>query len=151
MRFEETRTMPVELKKGWDYVNDFRRWPDYYAGFDHIVDPDNGAWDDVGDTVAFAYRLLGRIIEGVAVLEERDEGVMVKLVAKVPPLPDVTQEWHYTELADQFILRVVLETEGATSFMGRLIDGTLLPRALEKDLKRTLDNLEAIFEMGIPD
>ena len=151
MRFEETRTMPVELKLGWDYVNDFRHWPDYYAGFDHIVDPDTGAWNAVGDRVKFAYRLLGRKIEGIATLQERDEGALVKFTAKVPPLPDVIQEWHYAELNDHFILRVVLETEGATSFMGRLIDGTLLPKALEKDLKRTLDNLEDIFEMGIPD
>jgi hypothetical protein len=150
MRFEETRTIPIELKKGWDYINDFRRWPDFYAGFDHIVDPDTCAWNKVGDSVGFTYRLLGRSIKGVATINERDEGVMVKFTTKVTPLPDVIQEWHYTDLDDHCILRVVLETEGATSFMGRLIDGTLLPKALEKDLKRTMDNLEDIFEMGIP-
>jgi hypothetical protein len=151
MRFEETRTMPVELKLGWDYVNDFRHWPDFYAGFDHIVDPEIGSWNTAGDSVKFAYRLLGRKIEGVATLQERQEGALVKFIAKVPPLPDVMEEWHYRDLNDHFILRVVLETGGTTSFMGRLIDGTLLPRVLEKDLKRTMDNLEDLFGMGIPD
>ncbi|MDH5615205.1 MAG: SRPBCC family protein [Acidimicrobiia bacterium] len=151
MRFEETRTMPIELKKGWDYLNDFRRWPDFYAGFDHIVEPEKGAWSKVGDSVRFTYRLLGRSIEGVLTLDGRDEGAMVKFSSKIPALPEVIQEWHYTDLDDRFILRVVLETEGATSFMGRLIEATLLPKALEKDLKRTMDNLEDIFEMGIPD
>ncbi len=151
MRFEETRTMPVELKKGWDYISDYRRWPDFYSGIDHIVEPDLCAWSEVGDSVRFRYRLLGRTVEGTATLDAYDEGKLVKLTTKIPALPDVVQEWHYTDLHDHFILRVVLETDGVTSFMGRLIDGTLLPRALEKDLNRTMDNLEAIFEIGIPD
>jgi hypothetical protein len=151
MRFEETRTMPAEMKKGWDYINDFRRWPDFYAGVDHIIDPYSCAWNAVGESVRFAYRLLGRSIEGVATIDTRDEGLLVIFTTRIPALPDVIQEWHYTDLDDHFILRVVLETEGATSFMGRLIDGTLLPRALEKDLRRTMDNLEDIFEIGIPD
>ena len=151
MRFEETRTMPIELKKGWDYISDFRRWPDFYAGVDQIVDPDSCAWAKMGDRVQFTYRLLGRKIEGVATLDVFDEGSLVKFTTRIPVLPDVIQEWHYTDLDDHFILRVVLETEGATSFMGRLIDGTLLPNALGRDLQRTMDNLEDIFEMGIPD
>ncbi len=151
MRFEETRTMPAELKKGWDYISDFRRWPDFYAGVDSIVDVDTCAWAEVGNQVRFTYRLLGRRIEGVATIDRREEGLLVIFTTKIPALPDVVQEWHYTDLDDHFILRVVLETEGATSFMGRLIDGTLLPRVLEKDLRRTMDNLEDIFEMGIPD
>jgi len=151
MRFEETRTMSAEMKKGWDYINDFRRWPDFYAGVDHIIDPHTCSWSAVGDSVRFAYRLLGRSIEGVATIDARDEGLLVTFTTRIYALPDVVQEWHYTDLDDHFILRVVLETEGATSFMGRLIDGTLLPRALEKDLRRTMDNLEDIFEIGIPD
>jgi hypothetical protein len=150
MRFEETRTMPAEMKKGWDYINDFRSWPDFSAGVDRIIDPHTCAWSAVGDRVHFSYRLLGRSIEAFATIDARDEGSLVTFTTRIPALPDVIQEWHYTDLDDHFILRVVLETEGATSFMGRLIDGTLLPRALEKDLRRTMDNLEDIFEIGVP-
>ena len=59
---------------------------------------------------------------------------MVRFSTKIASLPEVVQEWHYTDLDDQFTLRVVLETEEATSFMGRVIEGTLLPKAMEKDL-----------------
>lgn len=151
MRFEETRTMPFDLKKGWDYINDFRRWPDFYAGLDHIIDPAMCSWSQAGDQVRFAYRLLGHRIEGSATLGQREEGSLVCFTANSPAIPDVTQEWHYTELDDHFILRVVLDVKEATSFLGRVIVGTVLPKALGKDLTRTMDNLEDIFEVGIPD
>lgn len=151
MRFEETHTMPIELKKGWDYITDFRHWPDWYAGMESIIEPEKCAWGAVGDSVRFTYKLLGRRIEGTSTLTKLDEGTMARFTTKVSGLPDVIHEWHYTDLRDHFIVRVELESGEPTSFMGRLVDGTLLPRALEKDLKRSLDNLEDIFEIGIPD
>lgn len=139
-----TRTYPVPLKKGFDYISDFKTWPDWYVGMTEILEP--GTWHTPGDHVRCAYRLLGRRIEGKVILDGYREGELVTLHSEVPALPVVHEEWHYKEAGDSaFVLRVILETEEPTSFFGRAIDRMLLPVALERDLRHSLENLDSIF------
>ncbi len=69
-----------------------------------------------------------------------------------PGLPTLHETWQYSPKGENaFEIKVIQETEEATSFFGKAIDRMLLPRVLEKDLVRTLDNLTDIFSVGIPD
>lgn len=146
MRTDMTRTFPVPLKKGFDYIDDFKMWPDWYAGMIEILDPEKGRWHTPGDEVRFAYRLLGRRLEGKAILDEYRETELVRFHTEVPGIPVVHCEYHYRLAGDEaFVLKVVLETEEPTSFFGKTIDRMLLPIALERDLRNSLENLDAIF------
>ena len=59
--------------------------------------------------------------------------------------------WQIAESARWAISTVVvLESEEPESLFGKVVDRMLLPRALERDLRRTLENLEDIFSMGLP-
>ncbi|MDH5371926.1 MAG: hypothetical protein OEX97_03175 [Acidimicrobiia bacterium] len=152
MRTEITKTYPVPLKAGFDYIDDFKMWPDWYVGMTEIIEPEVGQWIFAGDTVKFLYRLLGRQVQGVAMLDEKRDGVLARFHSEVPGLPRVHFEYHYMTAGDQaFMLKVVLETkeEELTSFFGKVIDRMMLPRVLERDLKGSLDNLEEIFVAGL--
>jgi hypothetical protein len=146
MQTDMTRTYPVPLKKGFDYADDFKTWPDWYVGMAEILEPEKGAWRAAGDEVRFAYKLLGRRLEGKAILDEYRETELVKFHTEVPGLPVVYFEYHYREAGEAaFVLKVIMETEEPTSFFGKAIDRMLLPVALERDLRHSLENLDTIF------
>lgn len=151
MRVEMMRTYPVPRKKAFDYLDDFTTWPTWYAGMLEIIDPDQAAWAAVGDKVRFAYKLLGRRLEGECTLKEVQEAELVKFTATIPMVGDVNQEWHYEDAEENaFALKVILETDESDNFFGAVIDKMVIPRILERDLKHTLDNLQETFVMGVP-
>ena len=151
MRVELMRTFPVPRKKAFDYLDDYRTWPSWYAGVLEIIEPEDAGWSSPGDKVRFAYKLLGRRVEGECTLEEVREAELVKFTAKIP-MVDVHQEWWYSDAGDgAFILRVIMETSEPTNWFGKVIDKMVVPRMLERDLRQTLDSLEETFAMGIPE
>jgi len=152
MRTEIAKMLPVPLKNGFDYLDDYKMWPDWYVGMTEVLDPAMAQWVFPGDSVKFAYRLLGRRVEGVSTLDEKIDGEFVRFHSDVPGLPRVYHEFHYGTAGDEaFILKVVLETkeDELTSFFGKVIDKTMLPRVLDRDLRGSLDNLEEIFVAGL--
>lgn len=149
MQVEERRTFPVALKKAWDYVTDFRHWPDWYAGLSNIIDPAAGSWELPGDEVRFEYRLLGRRLEGVSRIEEVREHEMTRFSSNVPGLPVIFQEWNWIDQGDHCDVLVTLETDDTGRFFEKVIEKTLLPRTLARDLQASLDNLYAILDVGM--
>lgn len=152
MRVELSREFPISLKSGYDYLMDPKLFPAWRVGMIEILDLEHATWSKAGDGFRFAYRLLGRRVEGECILDELREAELVRFTATIPGVPKVHESWHYRAIdEDSFELKSVQETEEATSFFGKAIDGMLLPRVIERDLTRTLDNLDDIFSMGVPD
>jgi hypothetical protein len=150
-RVELTRTFPVELKPAWDYLNDPHHWTDWFVNMLSVQDPDV-RWAEPGDSARFTYRLLGHMLEGECTIDERDAPTFISYTARIPGLPDVHHTWRHSEARGPLVTTtVVQETEEPTSFLGKVVDRMLIPRALERDLRRTLDNLDDMFSMGIPD
>ena len=143
---EHAHTYPVPLKKGFDYVSDFHTWPFWYVGVIELVDPELCGWIDPGDRVHYRYKILGRQIDASSVLDERIELERTNFRTVSRGFPDVHWEYRYAAAGHEaFILRVVMETEEPTSFFGRTVDRMLLPRIVERDLTRSLENLHDIF------
>ncbi len=147
-RVELTRTFPVELKPAWDYMNDPNHWMEWFANLLSVEE--DPRWAEPGDSVRFTYRLLGRTVEGTCTMTERDAPVLVAYTATIKGLPDVHHIWRHDE-GTPITTTVVMETEEPASFFGKVVDRMLIPRALERDLRRTLESLEEIFSMGVPD
>lgn len=147
----EHRTYPVERKPAFAYLANPANWPDFYSGILEIADPDGVSYEKPGDTVAFTYSLLGRRLPGTATIDEYLEGELVRHTARVPGLPDVLQTWEYRDAAGGLALEVSMTTEESTSFLGKTIDRLVVPRALQRDVERTLDKLEDVFAQGVPE
>jgi hypothetical protein len=146
------RTYSVPRKKVFDYLNDFTTWPSWYTGVLEILNPEDAAWNKPGDKVRFAYKLLGRRLEGECVLDEVIAAELVKFTATMPMVGEVHQEWAYHDQGDGSVtIEVGMETAEPTSFFGKVIDRTVIPRVLERDLEHTLDTLEETFTIGLPD
>lgn len=152
MRVEMTHEYPVPLKKGYDYLMDIKAIPDWRTGLIEVIDPATASWHTPGDRMRVAYRVLGRRVEAECTLDENREAEYVAFTTRSPGLPTVSETWHYEPISDDALsVRVVQETEEGTNFFGKTIDRLLLGRVIEKDLARTLDNLEDIFSVGVPD
>ena len=152
MRIEQTNTFPVPLREGFDFLREVDHWPYWSSGVTEIREgPVGGSWGKPGDTISFCYEMLGRRLTGRVVMKEMREYDLVRSVVTISQLPEVHQEYCYTA-ADEgsFLLKVALETEESTNFLGRVVEGILLPRIMERDLKRSMVNLQDIFATGIP-
>jgi hypothetical protein len=151
MRTEATLRIPIPRKEVYDYLIDPRTWTFWMAGLIDVTDPDNTRWEQPGDTILCGYRLLGRKMETRVSLDENQPAQYVKVHATTA-VGSVTQEWFYSDAGEtSTTLRAIYETDEATNFFGKIIDRTVIPKAIERDLKATMGNLEQIFTMGIPD
>jgi hypothetical protein len=152
MRVDLSREFHVPLKAAYDYLSDWTAFTDWRVGMVEVLNPDTAAWSKPGDGFRFSYRLLGRLIEGESVIDEIREQEIDRFTSTVPGLGTVTETWLYKPIDEEsFALTVIQEGPEPTNFFGKIIDRTLLPRVIQRDLERTLDNLEDIFSMGIPD
>ncbi|MFO7549212.1 MAG: SRPBCC family protein [Acidimicrobiia bacterium] len=150
MHAELSHTYPVPLEQGFDYVADFHNWPSWYVGMSEILEPEQASWRDPGDEVRFRYSVLGRQVEGVAILEDRTPAEMARFRTEVPGLPVFHFTYHYSRIGrDSFELNVTMDTDEPTTLFGRAVDRTLLPRTVERDVERSLENLEDIFGAGL--
>jgi hypothetical protein len=147
---ELTRTYPVPVEQGFDFIDDFHSWPSWYVGMSEIIEPEQASWHDPGDEVRFRYALLGRHVEGVAILEDRSAAEMARFRTEVPGLPVFHFTYQYSKIGrDSFELDVTMDTDEPTSLFGKAVDRTLLPRTVERDVERSLENLEDIFGAGL--
>jgi len=152
MRIEETRRFPVPRQQVYDYLTDPKTWPLWIAGMLDVEDAETATWEKPGDRVRFAYKLLGRRVEGETRLQEIIPAQYVKVHTTAPSVGDLTQEWFYSDAGEHSMtLRIVYETDEPTSFFGRLINRAVVPQAIQRDLTATLSNLDAIFALGLSD
>lgn len=150
MRTEATQRIPLPREEVYNYLIDPETWAYWMAGILDIAETDPAEWAQPGDKVHLGYRLLGRRVETEVELEEVQPAQYVKVHATTP-VGSVNQQWFYSDAGeDSTTLRVVYETDEATSFFGSIIDRTVIPKAIERDLKTTMANLEQIFAMGPP-
>jgi uncharacterized protein YndB with AHSA1/START domain len=153
MRIEETREIPVSLKKMWDYGTDPLTFPRWYSGCTEILNPETASWEKVGDTVQVAYTVLGRRLEFPCIIEEYEEHKLIRFVGDLPgALPRAHQTWHWTDLGDDRMeFTVAIEGEDQTNWFGKIIDKMVLPRIYQRDLTSSLDNLAEIAAVELTD
>lgn len=143
-----TRSFPAPRKEAFEFLTEPRNWPRFYS---NLTDVDGGSsWSAAGDKATFGYSILGRRVEATATLEEFVYGELVRHTVQIPGLPEVHQEWVYDDDDGGFTVEVTMNTPETGSFLGKAIDRLLIPRALNRDLDRTLENMEGMFGLGIP-
>lgn len=146
-----SRNYPVDRKEAFAYLTTPRVWPDYYSGVIAVENADTATFASVGDTVGFTATLLGRRMPGTTTLEEIEDGSLVRHTATISGLPPVHQTWRYGDTEEGMSLEVTMATDEADSFFGKAVDRFVVPHALQRDLERSLDKLEELFAVGIPD
>ena len=142
-----TRQYPIDRHRLYAHLTEPTNWPSYYHGM--IAATPRGAFADPGDQVSVRHRLLGRSIDLEVTLLELDAPTRFRTRAKGSGLPPVEHVWSYADSDGRTSVTVTAEMEETTSWLGRAIDRHVLPRQLERDVARTLDNLEELVAYGL--
>jgi hypothetical protein len=141
-----SREYAVEREQLWGHLVDPANWPTYY---NNMIDTEPGRFSEPGDTVSCRYRLLGRTVEGTITLVEWVAPQRIKLRGELKGLPPVEHEWTYTDSDGGTTVSVHMETPEVESWRDRVLDRFVIPRQLEKDLRRSLDNIEDLVAVGL--
>jgi hypothetical protein len=144
---EQTREYRVDRATLYHHLTDPDTWPAYYNGLLEVSPFDR--FTEVGDTVSVRFRILGRTTPAVVTILDRWRGERLRLRAQVEGLPPVEHDWIYEDTDRGTRLRVTLRAPEVDSWLGRTIDGFLLPRQFERDLARSLDNIEDLVALGL--
>jgi hypothetical protein len=146
-RTEQTREYLVDRVVLYDHLIDPATWPTYDNGLLEVLPSDRFA--EVGDTVDVRFRILGTATPAIVTLLDRQRGERFHLRAQVEGLPAVEHDWIFEDTDRGTRLRVTLQAPEVTSWRGRTIDAFLLPRQFERDLARSLDNIEDLVALGL--
>jgi uncharacterized protein YndB with AHSA1/START domain len=141
IRLERSRFFPVPRETAFAYITDPRNWPEYWPDLVVVEGAGESRWRWPGDTMRLRMRLLGRDTTVVMTLEMLEPGLTVRYGSVQAGLPDARHERHFTPAAGGFTYRLVVTYTARPGPAGWL-DRTVVRRAIDRALRRTLDNLD---------
>jgi Polyketide cyclase / dehydrase and lipid transport len=144
-RIEVSRTVPVSLKEGFDYVTQIRNWPKFLPGYVGVDDEEHVSWGKPGDKLTLRVRNYGRVVAVKMHLDEVQPYVRILARSEQPGLPDFRHERYFRDEDGAFGCTNVIAFEPRSGFKG-LIDRFVLPVLIRRNLRKTLGDLGRIFE-----
>jgi hypothetical protein len=150
MLLEMTRTFPVSRQRGWDYVEDFRTWPQWMDV--ELIEPDESARKAPGDTVRVAGRWLGLAIHGSLILEELVAPERSRTLYRWPGWPDVHVEQHYSHAGPgAFTMDVIVYVDENEGWLGQSIAWLManVPLMMRQQVQSEFDRLDSAFRKGL--
>jgi hypothetical protein len=145
IRVELTHTFPVSVGDGFAYITDTRNWKEFFPNFVRLDDPARAKWDTPGDKVTVVIRLLGRDVQVNMTLEQYEKDNRVTYVSRQQGLPDARHERYFKAVPGGFEFCPVVVL-GPRSGLAGLFDRLLVKRAVGGALRKSIENLEAVFE-----
>lgn len=130
------------LGAGYDYITDLRCWPRYWPNVIRVA-PES-RWSQPGDTARVTLKLLGRPTELVMTLSRVIPYRLIQYTSVQRGLPAATHERRFTEDPAGFGYQIVVEYEPRSGLRAPF-DRLVVPRAVERVAKQTVDNLERRF------
>lgn len=140
MRVELTHRFAIPLRDGFDYIIAPRNWSEYWPGLIRVQP--GSRWRAPGDRARVVMRLLGRTVELEMTLRTFDPYRLIEYSSVQRGLPDVCHERGFSALGEGFEYRLAVEFEPRPGLRGAF-DRTLLRRAVQRTMQRTVANLES--------
>jgi hypothetical protein len=147
IRIEVTHTFPVPVAQAFAYITDMKNWPGYWPDFIRVENPSEARWNSPGDKVTMVIRLLNRERALNMELKEFLKDRRVTYVSHQQGLPDVRHERHFRDAPGGCEYRLVVEYEPRQGF-ARLFDTLLVRRSVERAMRKTVQNLDRVFQQG---
>lgn len=137
-RVEATRRFDVPVERGFAFITDTANWPKYWPGYVRLEQ--GSRWGTTGDTARLVTRLFGRERGLTMTITAFEPNRLVAYTSTQPGLPDARHERHFERNGEGFAYRLVVEYEPRTGIQG-VVDRLLLPRAIRRAFRSTLDSL----------
>ncbi len=152
MRLEITRTFPVPLQQGWDYIEDFRTWHEWLNL--EVIDPDDCVWEKAGDTIRVAGKMLGMSFPGTLILEEVVAPERSRTRWRWTGSPDFLMEYRYSEAGPKaFTVHLIASVDEDAGLVGQSAAWlmTNVPFLMRREVRSSLDRLDLVFRKASED
>ena len=150
MRFQMMRTFPGPRQRGWDYIEDFRTWPEWMDV--DLIDSDESARTKPGDTVRLAGKVLGLPIRGELILEEFTAPEVSRTLYRWPGWPDIHVEQRYTHAGPgAFTLELTAHTREDEGWLGNAVAWSMMniSQMMRRQVQSDFDRLDEAFRKGL--
>ena len=142
---DQRHIFPVSVGDAFAYITDTRNWKAFFPNFVRLHDPAHAKWGRPGDRVTVVIRLLGRDVQVNMTLEQYEVDSRVTYVSRQQGLPDARHERHFRAVPEGFEFHPVVVFEPRSGLAG-LFDRLVVKRAVAGALRKTIENLEPVFE-----
>ena len=146
LRFTEHFEVPIE--QVFDLAIDYKRLPEWNVSY-VAVDEVTGPPDEVGTKIHAKMRLLGRSMEGWAEIVEFQRPRLVKLTGTSTQGGALTTTYRFTPVGAGTDLEILAEYE-LPGFFGQVADKLFVQKAIERDVRHSLENFKAFVEVKTP-
>ncbi len=144
-----TAHFDAPIEHVFELADDFKRYPEWNVAYSEVKEV-VGLPDTVGTRFHAVVRLLGRTMEGWSEVVEVDRPRLLRVSGTSLDGSPLTYTYHYTPVptGTDFVLDV--EYELPAGFIGQIADKLFVERAVERDLRHTIENFKALVETKVP-
>ena len=144
-----TAQYEAPIERVFELVTDFAHYPEWnvtYTEIKEIVGPPT----QVGTKVYSVMRLLGRTMEGWGEIVEVDPPKLLKTTGTSTQGGKLEYVLRLTPLAKGTEVLLEVDYELPASIFGKIADKLFIERAVERDLRHSLENFKAFIEAKEP-
>ena len=137
------------IERVFELGTDFKRYPEWntvYSEIKEVIGPP----DKVGTRVLGVTKVLGRRMEGWGEIVEIDPPRLLKTSGKGLEGGMVTSTYHFTPAGSGTDYEFESEYELPAGFLGQVADKLFVEKAVERDLRHSLENFKALVEARAP-
>jgi carbon monoxide dehydrogenase subunit G len=143
VRIEMSRHFGVPAERAYAFITDMRNWSRFFPGFVSL-DPES-RFTAPGDVASLTSKLLGRERHVQLTFERMEPNRSFAYTSRQEGLPDAYHERTFMADGDGFTFNLSVTYEARPGLQG-LVDRVVLPSAVRRLLRRTLDALEVALE-----
>lgn len=142
---ELTHAFSVPVEEAFGYITDVSNWHEYWPDFVRLDDPQHAAWGTPGDTLTIVVKLLGRETPLELTLEEFRRNALVRYRSRQAQLPTARHERRFAATPSGLDYTLTVSFEPRSGLAG-VFDRVVVRRAIASALRKTVDNLDRVFE-----
>lgn len=142
MRIEHSHGLQMPVEYAFSYITDPANWTEFWPGLARVEQVED--WPNPGGRAQVVIRFLGRETTLVMALTLYEHQRFVGYTSVQKGLPNARHERRFEPTSAGCLYSLAVEYEprpGPSGFVDRFV----LPRAIERTLRRTTANLERCF------
>lgn len=137
------------IERVWELGTDFMRYPEWNVSYPEVKEV-TGPVDKVGTKILSVTKVLGRRMEGWGEIVEVDPPRFLKTVGSSLEGGKLMITYRLTPAGEGTDFEFESEYELPAGFLGHIADKLFVEKAVERDLRHSMENFKALVEAKQP-
>ena len=137
------------IDRVFELATDFRRYPEWNVSYIEVKDV-AGPPRQVGTKITSSMRVLGRVSDGTGEVFEIDPPRLLKMGGTRPDGAKLFSTYRFTPKDSGTDWEFEIEYELPAGIVGQIADKLFVERAVERDVRHSIENFTALVEAKQP-